>query len=365
MEFNIERVKHIFKMSKIYANIDYDRDKSTLFVDPDKELYSIINNHKGKKIILWTLVKKVIGKRKILDINCTNVVFSNELKDIIKKFVDNVKKITFIYKVTILTFDDLLTTAEMISYHLKKMGLSPTISNVMNEENVLYIGLNNLFIKKNKCLPYIFYQIEQSSNKCFEKKEYLEDMESSLQIWECFESVKLKYSKHVTKPIRILPLPFAPLHRFNSIKKEYDLIFFGTINRRRRKLLNLLSRNFNLKILEGVYGYKRDVEIQKSKFIINLHYYDNPELEIDRINIGILNGVITLSENVGNDIEMYKKFVKFFDAVDDIKYSNNMISFIKQELKNYKSDKNINRSINELYKKCYCDFKDIFLCLDY
>lgn len=367
MEFNIERVKRIFSMARTYDVSTYEKSVATLFVDPSKKLATTIDDHIGGKAVLWTSAEKVIGKRHILDIDCVNIVFSKELEKIVKNYVYDVRRITPIDKVTILTLDDLKTTAAMIAYHVKKMGLTPIISKEMNDEDTLYITLNNLSIKKNKCLPFVFYQIEQSNNKCFDTREYIEDMDSSLQIWECFESVKPKYSECVTRPIRTLALPFAPIFTTKNVKKEYDIIFFGTINRRRKILLNILSRNFNLKILEGVYGNERDKEIQKAKFIINLHYYDNAELEIDRVNIGILNGVRTLSECTNSTISnRYTKFIKFFAIADTIGSTTSMITFIKREIQNYVPySRNFSRESEKLTVECHRDFKDLFLCLHY
>ena len=80
--------------------------------------------------------------------------------------------------------------------------------------------------------------------------------------------------------------------------KEWDLIFYGSINERRKKILEELSnRGLKLKTVFGVYGQERDELISLSRAIINLHFYDAQLLQQIRIFYPLVNQIPVISEN--------------------------------------------------------------------
>ena len=81
-------------------------------------------------------------------------------------------------------------------------------------------------------------------------------------------------------------------------EKKWDLLFYGSINERRKKILDeLASRGLKIKTLFGVYGPERDYFIEQSRAVLNLHFYDSQILEQIRIFYPLINQVPVISEN--------------------------------------------------------------------
>ena len=110
-------------------------------------------------------------------------------------------------------------------------------------------------------------------------------------------------------------------------KKEVDVLFYGSMNNRREKIINnLLKKNVKVKCLFGVYGKERDDWIATSKLVLNLHFYDSKIFEIVRVFYLLINAIPVVSE-----IDNHTKF------------NNNYLEGIKKS--NYE---NIERNIFDL-----------------
>jgi hypothetical protein len=85
-----------------------------------------------------------------------------------------------------------------------------------------------------------------------------------------------------------------------SIKRpaKYDLVFYGSINERRRKILDKISRSgLRVKVIFGVYGGDRDALISESRAVLNLHYYDSQIFQQIRAFYPLTNRIPIISEN--------------------------------------------------------------------
>jgi len=81
-------------------------------------------------------------------------------------------------------------------------------------------------------------------------------------------------------------------------EKKWDLLFYGSINERRKKILDeLTSRGLKIKVIFGVYGPERDLFIGQSRAVLNLHFYDSQILEQIRIFYPLINQIPVVSEN--------------------------------------------------------------------
>lgn len=78
--------------------------------------------------------------------------------------------------------------------------------------------------------------------------------------------VQLGYVPQLT---RIKPEPFQPI----------DVLFYGAISPRRKSVIKEILEIPNLKFHWGVgFGKERDPLIAQSKVVLNVHYYDKPQL---------------------------------------------------------------------------------------
>lgn len=93
---------------------------------------------------------------------------------------------------------------------------------------------------------------------------------------------------HVEKLRRIKPAQQA----------EYDLIFYGSMNERRKLIIEKLRKK-GLKILTvfGLYGRERDVLLTKARAVLNLHFYESQIFQQIRAFYALSNGMPVISEN--------------------------------------------------------------------
>ena len=102
-------------------------------------------------------------------------------------------------------------------------------------------------------------------------------------------------------------------------KKNIDVLFVGSLSKRRKKIINQI-RNYGLNVFasENIRSPKElEKLVLKSKLFLNVHYYGLRELEQARICPYISSGTVILSEK-----SLYKDENKLFSkAIILEKYS--------------------------------------------
>ena len=77
----------------------------------------------------------------------------------------------------------------------------------------------------------------------------------------------------------------------------FPVLFFGSINERRQKIIDdLRAADIQTVTLVG-YGSYRDKYIQRAKIVLNLHYYDSSIFEIFRVAHLLANEKCVVSES--------------------------------------------------------------------
>jgi hypothetical protein len=93
---------------------------------------------------------------------------------------------------------------------------------------------------------------------------------------------------HVEKLHRIVP----------DQKPEYDLIFYGSMNDRRKKIIEALrARGLKILTVFGLYGAERDALLGKARAVLNLHFYESQIFQQVRAFYALSNGIPVISEN--------------------------------------------------------------------
>lgn len=118
-------------------------------------------------------------------------------------------------------------------------------------------------------------------------------------VWD-YSGLNASNLKKLGVPVAaVVPVGYAPeLTRIDlSGPKDIDVLFFGSMNDRRRKVLkSMQDRGLNVVALFGVYGRDRDAYIARARLVVNLHFYDAMVLETVRISYLLANGIPVLSE---------------------------------------------------------------------
>ena len=103
----------------------------------------------------------------------------------------------------------------------------------------------------------------------------------------------------------------------SSSDKDIDVLFYGSINPRRKHIIDKLIENkIKVKTVFGVYEKERDILISNSKLVLNMHMYDSKIFEIIRVFYLLTNGVTVVSE-VGSDTKSNNKYL---DAICACEY---------------------------------------------
>jgi hypothetical protein len=80
--------------------------------------------------------------------------------------------------------------------------------------------------------------------------------------------------------------------------RDIDVVFVGSINERRQRLLRDLSdAGHRVEARFGIYGPERDALYARSRLVLNVHYYEAKVLELVRISYLLANKLCVVSES--------------------------------------------------------------------
>lgn len=184
-----------------------------------------------------------------------------------------------------------LEIAETVKYGL--LGLGATISsdgrpiifgaNLLRHtlpENSIVFNLEQVFSKS----PWLTPEVILAFKKCV--------------IWDYSKKNIDAWSRFNVRAVHV-PVGYAPeMTRIDvSGAHDIDVLFYGSINDRRHKILSdLRSRGIRVHTCFGVYGKERDELIARSKIVLNIHFYETKIFEIIRVSYLLANRVAVVSE---------------------------------------------------------------------
>lgn len=83
-----------------------------------------------------------------------------------------------------------------------------------------------------------------------------------------------------------------------------DVLFYGTLNERREHVIEKMrSAGLKIKHLYDVYGAERDQWMEKTRIILDMHYFPTQVFESIRVLYPISNGIPVLSEVNPDQVE--------------------------------------------------------------
>ena len=210
---------------------------------------------------------------------------------------------------------------------LNNYGYNCTLTDNFNyQENNFYIifGAHDIIEKfPNK---YIIYQLEQSNvgyyndknefidnnHKTFNKK-YIEKLQNAYEVWDYsqeniifFEKINQSLEKKIKS--KYVPLCYSSylsqFKNYTDIEKTIDILFFGSINKRREKIIHKLqSKGLKIEVYNNLINEEKLKKILSSKIILNIHFYEKSLLETHRINFLLANKSFVISEKSRDNFE--------------------------------------------------------------
>lgn len=291
------------------------------------------------------------------------------------------------------TSDILFNIAKSFAVFLQKLGFQANIAStkeinteIKNEEEdpntiyiFLFIGMISKIPVKSKFYIYNLEQMQYYQN--FEKFVGDCNWESGVIMNELFSNAERVfdyseknldfYPNYLQHKVKYLPIPFNLKKRKNiNIEKKYDILFFGTQNQRRRKIINYLKKNTDFKILafSNIFDEELFDYIKKSKVVVNLHFKMSALLETARIQDcldGIFNyNTFFISETSidKNTMDNYEHLVEFIQPIKT--NFSNIYTLIDKLTKIINNDQKSNTeliktsvlNLNKINKKQYSYF---------
>jgi SAM-dependent methyltransferase len=159
---------------------------------------------------------------------------------------------------------------------------------------------SNLLATHPLALPpdAILYNLEQIDAGSSWMTRSLVDLFRTHEVWDYSHANAARHADLGLRPPRVVPIGWVPeLSRIEAAAEEIDVLFYGSLNERRRAILEALSaRGLRVQIAFGVYGEERDRLVARSKVVLNIHYYQAKVFEIVRVSYLLANRRCVVSE---------------------------------------------------------------------
>jgi len=192
--------------------------------------------------------------------------------------------------------------AEGLQSALRSLGHSVVVAenSVDAQATSIVLGAHLLTQAEMESLPAatIVYNLEQLGGSAL--PAWYMTLGSRLRIWD-YSPLHIEMWKQmpcVAEPV-LVEIGFAPELRKIPLgaKPEIDVLFYGSVNERRRKILAALQ-DAGLKVHAafGIYGRDRDLLIAHSKIVLNLHAHETKAFEIVRVSYLLANAKAVVSE---------------------------------------------------------------------
>ena len=101
----------------------------------------------------------------------------------------------------------------------------------------------------------------------------------------------------------------------SSIVKDIDILFVGSITERRKEILELISRNYQIQIVSA-FGQDMAEWINRSKIILNFHAEEYPDTETRVFEVLGCGGFL-LTEKLSHDNPFIDDELVQFDTIED------------------------------------------------
>ena len=198
------------------------------------------------------------------------------------------------------------------------------IKNIIRSHKTIFLGnmetVNNIYKcysnKNDDTSNFYYLNIEQMSHPSYHA-DINKKINTNINIIDYSEE-NIPFLKQTYNKTYLLP----PIFYNTCNKKEnknIDIISLSN-NLYRRNILKNLQKNFNITLLDNIFGKERDNLFKKSKVYINLHASEKHKtMELIRIINLLKNNVIVLSQpSIHPDLLYIKDSILFFENMEQL-----------------------------------------------
>jgi hypothetical protein len=195
-----------------------------------------------------------------------------------------------------------LELGELIFYSLKELGINATLA-----FNQIEPRAKNILIGIHLLSPNFIDQIPKSSiilntEQIFSDTTHWNNniyaWVKKFEVWD-YSTRNIEKLNSLGVSSKLFKFGFQKeLARLNSsINKDVDILFYGSLNDRRKSVLKELEeKDLKVKFLFGIYGKERDHWVERSKLVLNLHGYNSQIFEIVRVFYLLTNSIAVVGE---------------------------------------------------------------------
>lgn len=142
----------------------------------------------------------------------------------------------------------------------------------------------------------IIYNLEQRESPLLDNNAL--HLYRQHEVWD-YSSSNVRWLRDNGVRARHVPIGFVPeLQRINKVTPDIDVLFYGLVNERRRRILDELRRKgLVVQELVNCYGNDRDALIGRSKIVLNTHFYETKIFEMVRCSYLFANKICVVSED--------------------------------------------------------------------
>ncbi len=235
----------------------------------------------------------------------------------------------------------LLDVSQILQLGLEDLGHEVSLGSSLTKDTLnIILGYHHLWGKRlpadYDCIIYQleqFYENDESAVDLLSnfKAEYHRTLRSCRYICD-FSKANIEYLANCGIKATYKPIGFHPkMQRIKSdTKKDIDILFYGSTNPRRLRILNELAKKHTVIRLFGVYGSERDDYISRAKIVLGVHFYQAMLFDEVRTTFLMNNSTFMVLEDTPHrkydEVLVYAEYDKLIETCEYYLENENLIS---------------------------------------
>jgi len=112
-----------------------------------------------------------------------------------------------------------------------------------------------------------------ATQRKFMHRNYYIWLEKADEVWD-YDEQNIEVLNLIRDDVKLHVLkPYKDWSKFKPVNKDIDILFYGSMNEHRSKVLDELKKRYNVVILNTWDDKVLDSNIIRSKILLNIHYY--------------------------------------------------------------------------------------------
>jgi hypothetical protein len=197
---------------------------------------------------------------------------------------------------------------ETLHYALLEMGYDSILTSrtdIPDRQHII-LGSNLLPFYPIKLSSHsILYNLEQIALGSPWLQPALLGILRQYPVWDYSQNNIKQLARLGITSVQYVPIGYvSQLTRIEPNDENIDVLFYGSLNDRRRNILqSLKAHGVKAEAVFGVYGNERDRLIACSKIVLNIHFYETKVFEVVRVSYLLANQRFIISERGDDSVE--------------------------------------------------------------